>query len=86
MITLSSEHSEFKPCPNCHGEGTENNPPLRRCGVCKGSGRVVDQAPVHAVGPEIQRRRRARRASEDGMPVRAGGEEKDVNTKKLLDL
>lgn len=28
-------------CPNCHGEGTEANPPMRKCGICKGMGRVL---------------------------------------------
>lgn len=30
-----------KPCPNCN-DGYEDNPPLRRCGVCHGHRRVAD--------------------------------------------
>ena len=41
-------------CPNCHGEGTENNPPLRRCGICKGLGRVLvprEKRMIRSSGP-----------------------------------
>jgi DnaJ-class molecular chaperone len=41
---LSSGRSEFKTCPNCHGDGYEDTPPMRKCGVCKGSGHVPDPA------------------------------------------
>lgn len=41
---LTSEHPEFKACPNCHGDGFEDSPPMRRCGVCKGQRRVPAQA------------------------------------------
>ena len=43
-MTLSSERSEFKTCPNCGGDGYDDSPPMRRCGVCKGKGRVPAQA------------------------------------------
>jgi len=32
-------------CPNCKGDGYEDNPPMRRCGVCKGKGKVPDPPP-----------------------------------------
>ena len=38
--------TNFTTCPNCHGEGTENNPPLRRCGICKGTGRLPSEGPM----------------------------------------
>jgi len=41
---LSSERPEFKPCPNCHGEGWEPKPPMRKCRLCRGSGRLSTQA------------------------------------------
>ena len=42
-VCLSSDCSEFKPCPNCGGDGYEPKPPMRKCRVCKGSGRVPAQ-------------------------------------------
>jgi DnaJ-class molecular chaperone len=45
-VTLSSEHPEFKTCPNCGGDGYENNPPMRKCGVCKGKGRLPYPVPL----------------------------------------
>jgi DnaJ-class molecular chaperone len=47
---MGAKMTKMKQCPNCHGEGTENNPPLRRCGICKGSGRLPE-------APRINRRR-----------------------------
>lgn len=44
-MTLSSDPSEFKTCLNCHGDGYESNPPMRRCTVCEGAGRVPDHGP-----------------------------------------
>jgi hypothetical protein len=41
-MTLSSEHAEDKECPNCHGEGWEPKPPMRRCRLCQGSGSMPD--------------------------------------------
>ena len=45
-MTLSVGQPGFKICPNCKGEGSENNPPMRRCGVCKGTGHVPDEGPT----------------------------------------
>jgi len=38
-------------CPNCD-DGFENNPPLRRCGVCKGKGRLPYPSPLKGVGSQ----------------------------------
>jgi len=43
-------------CPNCKGEGSENNPPMRRCGVCKGTGHIPDSPPVKGVDPAEESR------------------------------
>ena len=40
---LSSGRSEFKTCPNCGGEGWEPKPPMRKCRLCRGSGRLSTQ-------------------------------------------
>lgn len=45
-MTLSSEHSEFKTCPNCRGEGWEPKPPMRKCRLCKGTGKLPDKCPT----------------------------------------
>jgi len=43
---LSSGRSEFKTCSNCHGEGTEPKPPMRRCRLCDGKGRLPYPSPL----------------------------------------
>ncbi len=45
-MTLSSEHSEFKTCPRCKGDGFEDSPPLRRCWTCRGTGKVWEKGPI----------------------------------------
>jgi len=47
-MTLSSGRPEVKTCPNCGGDGYEDTPPMRRCGVCKGRGLVQAQADAPA--------------------------------------
>ena len=44
--SLSGVRPGFKTCPNCHGEGTEANPPMRKCGICKGTGKVWEKGPT----------------------------------------
>ncbi len=39
-MTITFGRPEFKTCPNCGGDGYEDNPPMRRCGVCKGAGHL----------------------------------------------
>ena len=48
-MTLSSGTPEVKTCPNCHGDGYEDTPPMRRCGVCRGRGRIPDPATTKGV-------------------------------------
>jgi len=52
---LSSGRSEFKTCPSCKGDGYEDSPPMRRCGICKGKGRLpaqADSGPTKGVGAD----------------------------------
>lgn len=44
--SLNRVRPGFKTCPNCQGEGTEANPPMRKCGICKGTGRLPDKGPT----------------------------------------
>ena len=44
-MTLSSEHPEFKTCPNCE-DGYEPKPPMRRCRLCHGEGRLPYPSPL----------------------------------------
>lgn len=53
---LSSGRSEFKTCPNCRGDGYEDTPPMRRCGVCKGKGRVPDAPATKDMGHQEKTR------------------------------
>jgi DnaJ-class molecular chaperone len=46
-MTLSLGQPKFKTCPNCGGDGFENNPPMRKCGICKGTGKVWEKGPIH---------------------------------------
>lgn len=55
-MTLSSEHSEFKTCPRCKGDGYEDSPPLRKCWNCKGTGRVWEKGPTKDMGQSEKRR------------------------------
>ena len=50
-MTLSSEHSEDKTCPNCQGEGWEPKPPMRKCRLCKGTGKLPDAPTTKGVEP-----------------------------------
>jgi DnaJ-class molecular chaperone len=49
-MTLSLGQPKFKTCPNCGGDGFENNPPMRRCGICKGRGRLPYAPTTKGVG------------------------------------
>jgi len=50
MTPLSSGTPEVSVCPNCHGEGYEDTPPMRRCGVCKGRGRLPEAPSTDRIG------------------------------------
>ena len=43
MNNLNGGQPEFKTCPNCGGDGFENTPPMRKCGICKGRGRLPSE-------------------------------------------
>jgi len=53
-------------CPNCKGDGYEDNPPMRKCGICKGTGRVPDPAPVKGVDPAEKSRSAPAQEQENG--------------------
>ncbi len=45
-MTITGGRPEFKPGANCGGDGFEDNPPMRKCGICKGTGRVWEKGPI----------------------------------------
>jgi RecJ-like exonuclease len=49
MNNLTGGRPKFKTCPNCGGDGFENTPPMRKCGICKGRGRLPDSSTTKGV-------------------------------------
>jgi len=42
--------TKTKPCPNCV-DGYEDSPPMRKCGICRGRGRV----PIPSTTKDVQK-------------------------------